>query len=1021
MKACQTDALAGEHSQLQSQQAEAAETRQRLEEELATVSRVGEQRVRALEAELASSKANNARADADARAFEAEAEGVRQQVARLTMSLESSEAELKACQTDALAGERRYSADMGNAEQKLKAQAAELEQLQSRLLTAETTLETTVQSYVELTAERDKTAAAAETAVQHQHRHELAEMSQSSNKRVTALEAELEEVRQEQRSSAAATEQAQNQLATMSCRCEVLEQKIIAASQTAADQLVVAEEMADQRVSETEQLHAERHQLLQQEMTARLATTKEINLRSIEVLKQKCATELADSERITQARLTTEIEGLESQLTDVRASAKHAVQHAEAAAADYEARWARCSERTDALVVSRVRKELAWRCLSSWWRLTRSSLIKAASCDAGREERRVLDRVVQVWALETRMTSHRKVVAHRRRSQVASRLLLSCFDRWMCFRYQLRQARHSLRRTELLNLAKNFRRWAEMVRVEVLVNRCRSSADRELASAQSELDIAAQRVNQLEQELAQRAEHAADRAADSDARADERVQQIEQAMERRIQLLRQESQSRVAQIERAADVRYQQLVSSARSDAGSAEQLLAARSLQSEMDIAEVRDQAQASQRVMQAELEQAQTRLQQDRLDLKREAADELADLDSRMSERCAEIERRAEYLVSRAHTKADETVRRGQRASEQAREIELAELRQKYHAEIESTSRRAQTDFEQHKLESEEKLRAAHSEAARFHEAVTTATDRADAADRRIVVRISCVFEFCIVRFGCSLLTGVQLRQDATREAASHAHAQAVQQMEAQVQAIEESKIASELEIKREYEESHVAKVAKLERSAAQQLEHATEEVQQQAALAADEAWRAREALESQLAQANADAVEAAVTYKSQITEHSSRAQSKSAPMCIGCQRAASLHKPKLSLTGFVWTELAAEQECVQHELQLAKEEHAERFNQAKAEFDSKVATLVRLNDANTTIVQHKYDTDVEAAVSQMRSEAATDAVRAHEQAEQRLAAVIEQKDAQLLEIEEVCLIQFCCSVATLWMLWN
>ena len=67
-------------------------------------------------------------------------------------------------------------------------------------------------------------------------------------------------------------------------------------------------------------------------------------------------------------------------------------------------------------------------------------------------------------------------------------------------------------------------------------------------------------------------------------------------------------------------------------------------------------------------------------------------------------------------------------------------------------------------------------------------------------------------------------------------------------------------------------------------------------------------------------------------------------------------------------------------------------ERFKQARDDFDARVATLVRLNDANASIVKHKFESDMEAA---------------QEQTEQQLAMVVAQNNQRLLEVEQVLLL--------------
>ena len=90
---------------------------------------------------------------------------------------------------------------------------------------------------------------------------------------------------------------------------------------------------------------------------------------------------------------------------------------------------------------------------------------------------------------------------------------------------------------------------------------------------------------------------------------------------------------------------------------------------------------------------------------------------------------------------------------------------------------------------------------------------------------------------------------------------------------------------------------------------------------------------------------------------------------------------------LTGNVSsTALTEGQQVAQSRLEIVQEEHAEKFNQARADFDARIATLVRLNDANASIAKHKFEED------------------AQDHIERQIAAVAEQKDEQLLEAEEV-----------------
>lgn len=91
------------------------------------------------------------------------------------------------------------------------------------------------------------------------------------------------------------------------------------------------------------------------------------------------------------------------------------------------------------------------------------------------------------------------------------------------------------------------------------------------------------------------------------------------------------------------------------------------------------------------------------------------------------------------------------------------------------------------------------------------------------------------------------------------------------------EEIIAAVELKSKQMCEESYTAKLATLEKAAAQRLEAAQEEARRQAALAADEACGFRKALEAQLAQAKEEAAEVAIACRSQIIEHSAKIQSE------------------------------------------------------------------------------------------------------------------------------------------------
>jgi hypothetical protein len=77
-------------------------------------------------------------------------------------------------------------------------------------------------------------------------------------------------------------------------------------------------------------------------------------------------------------------------------------------------------------------------------------------------------------------------------------------------------------------------------------------------------------------------------------------------------------------------------------------------------------------------------------------------------------------------------------------------------------------------------------------------------------------------------------------------------------------------------------------------------------------------------------------------------------------------------------------------QNQLKIAQEEHTSNLKQARDDFDARIATIVRLNDANATIAQHKFETDLEAA--------------SHEQIELRLAEAAKQNEERLLEVEQV-----------------
>jgi hypothetical protein len=341
------------------------------------------------------------------------------------------------------------------------------------------------------------------------------------------------------------------------------------------------------------------------------------------------------------------------------------------------------------------------------------------------------------WSAEAKQNVHRNVMVNSRFSFVLHRLLLSVFDRWRRFQCVLRKARYARRRIDCFQLGMSFRCWAQYIKMDIAVKRCKSSADEDLAGAKINIEIAAQRVSQLEQELVQCAEQAEGHAAESDFRADERVQIVEDSMQRRIEVLRQESQARIIQVERAADVRYQQLLSKAKSDVENTEQMLAARSLESRERITELREETEAALRTARAELATEQSQLKQERVDLQRQAAEELADLESAMSKRCAETERQAEHLVSKTRVAADEIIRRQQRAIEQTCDRKLAALQQKHLGDMESVDQRVQEEIRQYKSDSDKKLRDVLSEAAQYQQELVIATDRADAAENQLVVR--------------------------------------------------------------------------------------------------------------------------------------------------------------------------------------------------------------------------------------------------------------------------------------------
>jgi hypothetical protein len=147
-------------------------------------------------------------------------------------------------------------------------------------------------------------------------------------------------------------------------------------------------------------------------------------------------------------------------------------------------------------------------------------------------------------------------------------------------------------------------------------------------------------------------------------------------------------------------------------------------------------------------------------------------------------------------------------------------------------------------------------------------------------------------------------------------------------------------------------------LEQASAQELEATREEARHHAALAAEAALRLRETLEAQLVKATSDAAR----------------------------------------------QIAEATESAQQQLDTRMEQEDQRFNLAKREFEAKIATVVRLNEASSTVAQHKFDEDMAATIAKLRSKVAADAAHSQENAEEHLATVINQKDTHLLEVEKV-----------------
>ena len=97
---------------------------------------------------------------------------------------------------------------------------------------------------------------------------------------------------------------------------------------------------------------------------------------------------------------------------------------------------------------------------------------------------------------------------------------------------------------------------------------------------------------------------------------------------------------------------------------------------------------------------------------------------------------------------------------------------------------------------------------------------------------------------------------------------------------------------------------------------------------------------------------------------------------------------------LTGDVSsTALTEGQQVAQSRLEIVQEEHAEKFNQARADFDARIATLVRLNDANASIAKHKFEEDMAAAQAQYQQQLVA-YQQQQQQYQQQLAAYQQQQ---------------------------
>ena len=86
---------------------------------------------------------------------------------------------------------------------------------------------------------------------------------------------------------------------------------------------------------------------------------------------------------------------------------------------------------------------------------------------------------------------------------------------------------------------------------------------------------------------------------------------------------------------------------------------------------------------------------------------------------------------------------------------------------------------------------------------------------------------------------------------------------------------------------------------------------------------------------------------------------------------------------------TALTESQQVAQQQLNTAQEEHEAALANAREDFDARITTLVRLNDANTSIATHKFETAMEAS---------------EEKSAQQLARLAQQNDEHLLEVEKV-----------------